>query len=221
MPFSISHQEARIGCLGQSRQFWVFCQSLVTSFQVSNPDDKSLSCGCTRFQRLVAKKCVPPLSHVSVAVRRCSRKVHHWRSTPLSNTAQFLFQLSMRQTKMKTIQIADGFVTYLVKLNHVRVANFLQNLDLAWNTVDVFPVLNASLFQYFDCYAFLSQNVFCHFNFSKSALAEWFACDIIRCQIWRKNKWWASSYQKHNGQVWCLQHAHLLGHHPLSLIIQK
>ena len=38
------------------------------------------------------------------------------------------------------------FLTYLVKLNDVRVTNFFENLDLSRNPFDVFFILDASLF---------------------------------------------------------------------------
>ena len=44
--------------------------------------------------------------------------------------------------------------TYLVQLDHVRMSNYLQNVDFPSNPLDIGLIFDLIFFEYFDCYFF-------------------------------------------------------------------
>lgn len=69
--------------------------------------------------------------------------------------------------------------TYFVKLNHIRVAHFLQDLDLSWYPLNVLFVFDTGFLKNFNCYFFRSQNMLCHFNFSEGSFPQWLPKNIM------------------------------------------
>jgi len=63
----------------------------------------------------------------------------------------------------------------LVQLDNVGVANLLQNLDLASDTLDIFLVIDFLLLKNFYCHFFAGQNVRTLFDLAEGAFAQGFA----------------------------------------------
>ena len=69
--------------------------------------------------------------------------------------------------------------TYLVKLDHVRVSNFLEYFYLARDPVNVLPILDSCLFEDLDGNVLFRENVLRHLDFAEGALAKGLAYDIV------------------------------------------
>jgi len=63
----------------------------------------------------------------------------------------------------------------LIQLDNVGVANLLQNLDFASDTLDVFLVIDFLLLQDFDCHLFTCQNVCALFDQAEGTFAQRFS----------------------------------------------
>lgn len=88
-------------------------------------------------------------------------------------------QLSATAVLHDHVQLLFSF-NYLIKLNHIRVSDLLEDFDLPRDSFDVLLIINLVFLQNLDGYFLTCERMLAQLDLSESSLAQMLACKFLR-----------------------------------------